>query len=439
MKSKNRLKYIQIKNIAIQKGGRCLSKEYINCTSKLVFQCSEGHIWSTLPAIIKNGSWCPKCSIQKGIDARYNDEYKKRILNKIHQIAIQKGGRCLTNKYVSSVSKLVFQCGKGHIWKAVRSHIKKHWCPVCANHVKPNDKEYQKKALIRIQRFVEKYGGKCLSDKYINSETKMLFQCKNGHQWETKPILVTSCSHWCPHCSKGTGESLCRTAFEQLFTEDFPSTRPEWLNGLELDGYSEKLNLAFEHQGHQHYKYIPFFHKSIEDFEYRKELDERKKEICEKRGVNLICIPEVPNLIKIKNIKKFIKRECIKLDVSLPDNFDDVKIDWSLALDREDRRKEMLQKLKDIAALKKGEILTNEYLTYNTKFKCRCVLKHEWETSYAGLIKGVWCSECAEIEKRMIVLPHHTPILPDPLNLPYEDIFGDCSAHPCSDNEEWVI
>lgn len=32
-----------------------------------------------------------------------------------------------------------------------------------------------------MQNLAESRGGKCLSDRYINSQTHMTFQCKNGH------------------------------------------------------------------------------------------------------------------------------------------------------------------------------------------------------------------------------------------------------------------
>ena len=48
--------------LAKKHNGKCLSKYYKNNRTKLIWQCSEGHIWRTKPSSIKSGSWCKKCS-----------------------------------------------------------------------------------------------------------------------------------------------------------------------------------------------------------------------------------------------------------------------------------------------------------------------------------------------------------------------------------------
>lgn len=48
--------------------------------------------------------------------------------------------------------------------------------------------------------FAEQKNGMCLSNKYINTTTKMLWRCKSGHQWHAifKNILK---NYWCPVCA----------------------------------------------------------------------------------------------------------------------------------------------------------------------------------------------------------------------------------------------
>jgi hypothetical protein len=115
------------------------------------------------------------------------------------------------------------------------------------------------------------------------------------------------------HTSKpdSKGETECREVLEQIFKQPFPKCRPDMLKNsvtggnynLELDCYNEKLKIAVEYNGIQHYKYTPHFHKSKDAFENQKYRDYMKRNICEKNGILLI---EVPYNIKIENIRNYI-------------------------------------------------------------------------------------------------------------------------------------
>ena len=48
--------------IASEKGGKCLSPAYINASTKLRWECSEGHVWEATPNSIMRGRWCPQCA-----------------------------------------------------------------------------------------------------------------------------------------------------------------------------------------------------------------------------------------------------------------------------------------------------------------------------------------------------------------------------------------
>ncbi len=47
--------------LAALKGGKCLSKKYINETIHLEWECACGNVWKTSPHSVKHGRWCPKC------------------------------------------------------------------------------------------------------------------------------------------------------------------------------------------------------------------------------------------------------------------------------------------------------------------------------------------------------------------------------------------
>ena len=58
------------RQIARDRGGVCLSEEYLGSMKKLSFRCNEGHIWSATPNSIKSKkTWCRKCAYKKQRDS----------------------------------------------------------------------------------------------------------------------------------------------------------------------------------------------------------------------------------------------------------------------------------------------------------------------------------------------------------------------------------
>ena len=172
-------KWIQeIKEIAMKLGGECLSEAYISAQTKLHFRCNCGNEWWATPNNIKGGKWCPKC----GGTQKYTLEDMKKLAKK-------KGGVCLSKEYIDVKSKLKWRCAEGHEWEATPDKIlRNRWCHECGGFVKGTIEEYKILA--------QKRGGKCLSEEYINANTKLHFECVKGHDWWTKPSSVKA-GHWC--------------------------------------------------------------------------------------------------------------------------------------------------------------------------------------------------------------------------------------------------
>ena len=98
------------------------------------------------------------------------------------------------------------------------------------------------------------------------------------------------------------------------------SVKPEWLHAidaltgekiqLELDVYSEKLGVAIEYNGPQHYDYSYW----NDMYSYTKYIQNgfTKEDLCAKNSVELIIIPyTVPN----KDLKDYIKSRLYDLEV----------------------------------------------------------------------------------------------------------------------------
>lgn len=92
-------------------------------------------------------------------------------------------------------------------------------------------------------------------------------------------------------------EEECRRIFEKIYNAPFPRRRPSWLvnnltgRRMELDGYCEMHNIAFEYNGEQHYKSDHPFNRSHQAFLDQVHRDNLKVELCDIRGVYLLTIP----------------------------------------------------------------------------------------------------------------------------------------------------
>lgn len=110
-----------MKEMASKKGGQCLSQEYFNNSTKLLWRCKSGHEWMSVPNSIRQGLWCRVCSGKA-----------KLTIEEMQNLAHKQGGKCLSTEYHNLRTKLQWQCKKGHEWWAIPHHIKDgHWCPVC--------------------------------------------------------------------------------------------------------------------------------------------------------------------------------------------------------------------------------------------------------------------------------------------------------------------
>lgn len=174
------------KEAAAAQDGICLSSQYISVKTKMHWQCKKGHQWyANFSNVVGAGSWCPVCA--------QVSRNQKRILpseKRMQEILINNNGRCLTKEITTIKTKMLWQCEIGHKWHASLSHILNgHWCPECRCNLMHE----------KAQTLAKQNGGQCLSDKYLDSQTKLHWQCKLGHHWLSKVSYVEQ-GNWCPEC-----------------------------------------------------------------------------------------------------------------------------------------------------------------------------------------------------------------------------------------------
>jgi hypothetical protein len=104
-------------------GGECLSSEYINQRTAYRFRCAQGHEWMQVASVIWQGSWCARCAHLA----------QRTPIETLRELAVARGGRCLSQENGGSGVKLTWVCHRGHVWQAKPNDVKSgHWCPNCA-------------------------------------------------------------------------------------------------------------------------------------------------------------------------------------------------------------------------------------------------------------------------------------------------------------------
>lgn len=195
----------QMRSAAKARGGKCLSTKYTNSTTKLRWRCGQGHEFLKEPVSVNRGNWCPYCQRRgaKGIGEFLLAEHKR--------VAKQRGGECLSDAYHLASRPLRWRCQQGHEFSATSASVKMGaWCPECAHTRKPK--------LAEIQALAKKRGGKCESTQYVNCLQRMIFVCKYGHRWETRPSNIRR-GNWCPKCARGarrSGRSRVELSIEDM-------------------------------------------------------------------------------------------------------------------------------------------------------------------------------------------------------------------------------
>ena len=189
----------QLHQIAEDRGGTCLSDTCKDANSILWFECEKGHRWEAAAGRVRlPGNWCPLCARST----------RRKTIEDMHQIAADRGGKFLSDIYKGSTTKHLWECSKKHQWEATPAAVKQRsWCPSCADNAKPTIEDMRKVAADR--------GGECLSHAYINSQTKLQWECSEGHQWESTPNKVKS-GGWCTQCYNKTRGDFRRLTIEEM-------------------------------------------------------------------------------------------------------------------------------------------------------------------------------------------------------------------------------
>ncbi|SUC33245.1 hypothetical protein [Providencia rettgeri] len=117
--------------------------------------------------------------------------YSAQLKAKIEQMVAVWGGIWLNPK--DDHQKLKLQCAQGHLINAHPFSLRQGvWCAQCYI----DSKRY---SIAIMQTWAAQRQGICLSTAYINSNSKLTWQCEQSHTWEASADSVKM-GRWYPQC-----------------------------------------------------------------------------------------------------------------------------------------------------------------------------------------------------------------------------------------------
>ncbi len=365
---------------AAQHGGKCLSKEYWDDICRLMWMCEKGHVWELPWRFIKQGAWCPVCAKAQ----LTKDEYLKEL----KEIAQGRGGRLLTEQYINGKTKMLWECAKGHQWETTGSSIKnnKSWCPHCVG---------MHHTLEEVQAIAASRGGKLLSEKFINSTTKLKWQCSKGHEWEIEPYKVIHQGRWCPKCGKERGAE--KITLDIGVYHKIAEERGGKLLINENKKVTNKTKLLWQcREGHQWYctpgsikinkSWCPYCYGTV-----RKTIHDMHEIAAKKGGY---CLST-----EIVNTKTKLVWKCSKGHIwkATPDSV--LKRNWCPVCGNESRsakQRKDIEIYRKIAAERGGKLLSTVYINSELPLLWECKNGHQWEASGGSISNNkTWCPYCA--------------------------------------------
>jgi len=263
-----------------------LDSVYKNNKFKHSWKCGVcGYKWkASLVNIYHKNSGCPNCAGQV-IDK-----------NKLIKHANDKGGKLISSldEYKNNKTKLIWECAKGHQWRAKWQNILSgKWCPVCANN--------KKHPLSYIKNKILKKDYK-LKSEYKGMNYKVELECPEKHIWYTT-LGNFKKGNTCPICSH-KGLSRAQIEIETIIKlykfETISNYKPDFMQGRELDIYIPDLNLAIEYCG-------LYWHTEDSPESRDRNYHSIKHKLCEENGIRLITIFEDEWVYRKKQVLNFLK------------------------------------------------------------------------------------------------------------------------------------
>jgi len=429
-----------LQEVAASKKGKCLSTIYTNSNHDYEWECIKGHVWKASFETIKN-HWCGRCS----------NSIKKKI-EEVHDLAKKKKGILLSTEYLNAHEKLKWTCHQGHTFlKSYDAVNQGSWCPHCYEAVRGDLR--RKNSIEDAQNLAAQFHGKCLSTVYKNSDTKLEWECEDGHRF-TKSYSSVNAGVWCKPCAnketgmrfrkysikdmkiialQNGGECLSTTytsnakqliwkcANGHVFKKSFSHIeRGQWCSACST-GLNERkckyiLELLFDSKfkkrrdlfdngleldGYNAELKLAFEYQGEQHYSFHSHFHRTENEYFEQvkrdKEKRLQCkkfgisLIEIPYWIIKDDEKINFIIDALHIFSILPRNsFDYVKTNMIYFY----QTNTSLKELEEIATSKGGNLLSNMYISTTHKLHFICSEGHEFYKKPVEVKSGQWCKKC---------------------------------------------
>lgn len=387
MSDRQRSELKKLKKIAESKGGKLISTVYNGCENKLEFEDKLGNRFFMSPSNIRNNKW----SGYESGNVYNNSDYHLETLRKI---AESKGGKLISTKYTKAHDKLEFEDKLGNRFFMSPSNVRNNrWSGYESGSVYSNP-EYHFNILKKI---AESKGGKIISTSYKGLKNKLEFQDRLQNKFWSLPNNIKR-GKWSPFESANTSEEKCRQCFQFIFNKKFINTwdilKRKGKRYLQLDGYNQELNLAFEYQGEQHYNANAVRCKKLEQkqkiFLKIQENDKIKEKLCKEKNIFLVKIKYFDNLKNDVDFLEHVVMELRKYEIfnKYLDKID--KDNFVIDYNQFPTNQKKLEEIAEIAKNKNGKLISTKYIDCKTKLEFEDNYGVRFFMSPTTLKKGSW-------------------------------------------------
>lgn len=289
-----------------------------------------------------------------------------------------------------SVVKIRCVCGAEQLKRAQDVRRRPESCGSCRVDLIRNTTLTQNDNLQTARQIAAERGGQCLTGKELVAvNDKLKWQCSLGHTWTAQLSSIKHQGTWCPHCDISFGENLTRALMEAAFGVSFGKVKPDFLHGLELDGFNPDLKLAFECHGIQHYRRSPAFHRSEKDVEIQIENDIRKQILCQQHKVTLIVVPYFVTEKGVDATRSMLAKFLSAASIKPPCDMATIDIDMRTIYDATSDPR--YQAFARVVEQRKGVFDSKNYQGSTRSIPVTCEHGHTWPARPYQAIKGIWC------------------------------------------------